>query len=384
VSFYLCLLALICAPAPANTLDQLPVIGELPDPFVFGDGHRVSTPAEWSTRRSEIVELISQYEYGRVPPSPGNVVVDRPLKSGEVFEGTSSLFSLQLAFGPNHGLTTRVDCYTPTGASKSLPVILRFGLGGEHARAANERGYAFVCFEQTSLDPDTEGHDVLGPAQAAYPDYDWGSIAVWAWCASRVLDYLEAHDGFDATKAVITGHSRTGKAALLAGALDERFALVVPNGSGCGGAAMFRNPPKGVETLELIMRPSRFKSWFQADFGQFGDREDALPFDQHFLRALVAPRFILSTDAFEDQWCNPPGTQWAWRAAQPVFDFLGVPKNNLIHFRAGNHDQLSEDFSVLLNVADHVFHGKALEEDLQAPPFPDNLQPLWPVSGAPR
>ena len=147
---------------------------------------------------------------------------------------------------------------------------------------------------------------------------------------------------------------------------------------------MFRNPPKGVETLELIMRPSRFKSWFQADFGQFGDREDALPFDQHFLRALVAPRFILSTDAFEDQWCNPPGTQWAWRAAQPVFDFLGVPKNNLIHFRAGNHDQLSEDFSVLLNVADHVFHGKALEEDLQAPPFPDNLQPLWPVSGAPR
>lgn len=351
----------------------------LPDPLQFEDGRRVTTAEEWGERRREIIASVSQFEYGHMPPAPGNVSRTDSLESETRFDDTSHFESLRLAFGPEMSLRTTVHVYTPSDASAPLPVILRFGLGGEHAKAANDRGYAFVCFEQTSLDPDTEGHDEVGPAQAAYPNYDWASVAVWAWCASRVMDYVESDDRFDANRAVITGHSRTGKAALLAGALDERFALVVPNGSGCGGAAMFRNPPKGVETLELITRASRFKSWFHADFGQFGDRENTLPFDQHFLRALVAPRVILSTDAFGDQWCNPPGTQWAWRGAQPVFEFLGVPKNNLIHFREGNHDQLAEDFTVLLEVADHVFKGQALKENLQAPPFPAALRPLWPV-----
>jgi hypothetical protein len=375
VKSLLSILILLCVPS-ASANAQSSVEG-LPDPLIFLDGRSVSDVTQWSARRTEMRALLLQYEYGHAPSPPGNVAMDSILESGTRFGDTSEFRAVRLRFGPDKQLETLVHLYLPGKASKPLPVILRFGLGGEHAQAANARGYAFVCFEQTRLDPDTEGHDVVGPAQAAYPQYDWGSIAVWAWCASRVLDYVETHEAIDAAKAVITGHSRTGKAALLAGALDERFALVVPNGSGCGGAAAYRNPPKGVETLELITRASRFKSWFHADFGQFADAEERLPFDQHFLRALVAPRPLLSTDAYGDQWCNPHGTQTVWQGGQPVYDFLGAGANNMIHFREGNHDQLAEDFDVLLNVADRFLQNKKGGAAYRDAPFPELAAPSF-------
>lgn len=355
---------------PFITVIAEPASHPLPDPLVFQDGRPVASTAQWPERRDEMRELLLKHEYGHVPPPPGNVTLDATLETGTRFESASTFRALRLRFGPKNELTTTVHLYTPVSSPHPLPVILRFGLGGEHAPAANARGYAFVCFEQTELDPDTEGYDEAGPAQMAYPDHDWGSIAVWAWCASRVMDYVETVPEINAKQAVVTGHSRTGKAALLAGALDERFAVVVPNGSGAGGAALYRHRTKGIETLKLITQADRFKSWFHADFGQFADREDALPFDQHFLRALVAPRVVLSTDAFGDQWANPEGTQRAWQAAQPVFDFLGAPDNNLIHVREGGHDQLTPDFAVLLDVADHVFRSVPARNVLRTAPYP--------------
>jgi hypothetical protein len=364
MNLIICLLALVGGP------DSLPVNEELPDPFRFVDGRRVTSPEEWPARRGEMLELLLKYEYGHIPPAPGNVALDAELESGTRFEGASEFHSVRIKFGPEQKLSTTVHLYLPATASGPLPLILRFGLGGEHAPAANAAGFAFACLDQTSLDPDTEGHDEVGPAQAAYPDHDWGSVAVWAWGASRALDYLVTLPAIDAKEVVITGHSRTGKAALLAGALDERFSLVVPNGSGAGGAAVFRHAPKGIETLKLITEPARFKSWFQADFGQFGNAVERLPFDQHFLRAIIAPRPVLSTDAFGDQWANPEGTQQGWRAAQPVYDFLGASDANLIHVRAGGHDQLVEDFEVLLDVARAHFGGTGFPAELSAAPFP--------------
>lgn len=365
MNLMLVLLALISGP------DALPAIAELPDPLQFADGRPVASPEDWPARRAEMLALLLKYEYGHVPPAPGNVALDKVLESGTRFEGASSFRSVHIKFGPEHSLSMTVHLYLPAKASKPLPLILRFGLGGEHAPAANAAGFAFACLDQTSLDPDTEGFDEVGPAQAAYPEYDWGSIAVWAWCASRALDYLVTLPEIDAKQTVITGHSRTGKAALLAGALDERFAIVVPNGSGAGGATLFRHKPKGIETLALITEPARFKSWFHPDFGQFAGKEDALPFDQHFLRAIVAPRVVLSTDALGDHWANPEGVQRAWSAAQASFDFLGVPGHNLLHVRAGGHDQLAADFAVLLAVADWHFRGAPADAAWRTPPFPD-------------
>jgi endo-1,4-beta-xylanase len=366
MNLIICLLALVSGP------ESLPAIAELPDPFLFDDGRRVASPEEWPARRGEMLELLLKYEYGHVPPAPGNVALDAVLESGARFEGASDFQSVRIKFGPEQFLSTTLHLYLPAKASGPLPLILRFGLGGEHAPAANSAGFAFACLEQTSLDPDTEGHDEVGPAQAAYADYDWGSVAVWAWCASRALDYLVTLPKIDPKQTVITGHSRTGKAALLAGALDERFAFVVPNGSGAGGAAVYRHAPKGVETLKLITEPARFKSWFQADFGQFGDAVERLPFDQHFLRAIIAPRPVLSTDALGDQWANPEGTQLGWIAAQPVYDFLGAPENNLIHVRAGGHDQLAEDFDVLLKAARALFDRRPMPSILRSAPYSES------------
>ena len=330
----------------------------LPDPLVSQDGERQVTIATWPERRAEMLDLVLDLEYGTVPPPVlGDIQIRSQTQTLNPNKGIRE--DIEFTFGPNASLPMKLQIYIPEEDGPLYPVILRFGMGAEHAAAANERGYVFVCFEQTLLDPDTEGHDVLGPAQEAYPEYSWGSLAVWAWSASRVLDFLETRENIDTTRAVFTGHSRTGKAALLAGALDERFSIVVPNGSGAGGAALFRGAGKGdgrgAETLELITRASRFKSWFHEDFGDWANREDELPFDQHFLRALVAPRVVLSTDASGDRWAYPYGVSRAWEAAQPVFDLLGVPNHNLIHMREGVHDQLAEDFAALLNVADTVF-----------------------------
>ncbi|HOZ49516.1 MAG TPA: hypothetical protein PLO37_14000 [Candidatus Hydrogenedentes bacterium] len=337
-----------------------PSVKEFPDPFRFDDGTRVASVKDWPRRRDEMKECILAIEYGHVPPPPGNVEVAREDAPEVTNEGRTFSQRVVLRFGPDKALETNVCVYRPNDKTGPFPTIVRIGPGDDMASEMNERGYAFVAFEHRDLDPDTEGHDVVGPAQQAYPDNDWASLGVWAWGASRVVDYLETCPWANTAQLVITGHSRTGKTALLAGALDERFAMVVPNGSGCGGSGAFRVMGTGAETLDLITRPERFASWFHKDFHRFARREDRLPFDQHFLKALVAPRMLLTTDALGDYWANPLGTQATFLAVQPVFDFLGASDHSAIHFRKGGHDQLPEDFRALLDFADWYFSERPL------------------------
>jgi hypothetical protein len=359
----------LSADADESTIESLPIIEELPDPLRMNDGRRVKTAAAWRDRRDEIREMLLRYQYGHVPPSPENVALDAELDSDIRHDGRTRFYERRLKMGPGLGLGFRLQVYIPADGTPPYPAVLRIGLGREAAAEMNERGYVFACFEHRDLEPDTEGYDVSGPAQTAYPDYDWGALAVWAWGASRALDYLETLPEVRADQVVITGHSRCGKTALLAGALDERFAIVVPNGSGCGGAGCYRIANKGAETLALITSPKRFKSWFHEDFGRFGRHETRLPFDQHFVKALVAPRPLLSTDALGDTWANPVGTQASHLAAQPVYDLLGANENNCIHFREGGHDQLLEDFRALLDFADLHFRGKPTSRNLHVLPF---------------
>ena len=297
----------------AAVWDDLPVQKDLPDPLRMEDGRHVKTVADWKERRKEILELVLRYEYGHVPPSPGNVEMDKVLVEEVRNEGLTRYRQVRLKMGPEQKLTVTLHIYFPSKLKVPRPVVLRIGLGDEAVRATNERGYIFACFDNSELDPDIEGHGVIGPAQKLYPVYDWGSLAVWAWGASRALDYLITLPEVDADKVVITGHSRCGKTALLAGALDERFALVVPNGAGCGGTACARIlSGEGSESLDLITDKKRFYYWFQKDFGQFAGHEERLPFDQHFLKALIAPRPLLTTDALNDRWANPLGNQADW------------------------------------------------------------------------
>ena len=211
-----------------------------------------------------------------------------------------------------------------------------------------------------------------------YPDCDGGSLALWAWAAMRVADHLCTRDDIDASQMTVTGHSRCGKAALLAGALDERFALVAPHASGAGGAGSFRIQPAGVETLYSITKPERYACWFHPRLRGFAGKEYRLPFDQHFLQALVAPRALLSMEALGDQWSNPLGTQQTFRAALPVFRFLGVGNKAALWFREGGHEVVPEDWTALLDYADIIFKEKPRTSGFNRLPFPDKPKAfLW-------
>jgi (4-O-methyl)-D-glucuronate---lignin esterase len=352
---------------PAN---ELPSSDRLPSPFRCLDGSTVSSRSDWQGRREEIMALLQYYCYGHMPPAPGNVVATL-VSSESALEGAAVEQRYLLSMGPEHAIEMNLRMLLPNKKGPFPAIVLNANHQDAHPPIEQElieRGYALVVYNRTDLDPDQNNQ--AGPAEKAYPEYDWGTLAMWAWGGMRTFDFLETLESIDSAKVVITGHSRGGKTALLVGAFDPRFALVVPNGSGCGGSGCFRILGPKSETLEVITDPERFSYWFHPRLRTFGGQVGRLPFDQHLLRALVAPRALLSTDALADYWSNPRGTQATYEAAQPVFDYLGVPDNNGQHFRPGKHDQLAEDWRALLDFADRVFHGKPTDRDFKQTPFP--------------
>ncbi len=348
------------SPATFPEPDQLPVLKELPDPFLMNSGHRVSTREEWTKRRVEITEMLLHYEYGQLPPAPISVAVEDETVR-EAFEGKARVHEFVLRMNGNDGFAMHAGVIIPTTGGPKFPVVVAIDpVFQPHveavARQVIERGYAFAGFIYHDVDNDKDDRSV--GVYPFYPDCDGGSLAMWAWGAMRVADCLCTRQDIDASQIAVTGHSRCGKAALLAGALDERFALVAPHASGAGGAGSFRIQPKGVETLEFITKPARFHYWFHPRLRAFVGKEDRLPFDQHFLKALVAPRALLSMEALGDQWANPEGTRQTYGAAVLVFRFLGAGNKTAMWCRKGGHDMVPEDWTALLDYVDIIFRGK--------------------------
>ena len=147
-----------------------------------------------------------------------------------------------------------------------------------------------------------------------------GKIALWAWAALRVMDYLQTREDVDLKNVAVVGHSRLGKTALLAAASDERFAFAISNDSGCSGAAVTRGKERG--TVADITK--MFPYWFCENYKAYAGREEEMPFDQHFLLALIAPRKLYVSSAQEDQWADPPAELAGCRAASPVYGLYGL------------------------------------------------------------
>lgn len=367
-------------------LDKPKIIKNFQDPFILNNGTRVQTIQDWGIRQEEIKQMLLDIEYGHMPDHPDNITAK--ILGTEDLGGGNLLNTIQLIMTPNSStpnlrINLSVWIYIPngTGPFPTMVKVAPDGTGSQEPMSQKilDRGYIYVCYNHIELDPDTQGYDIVGPCQEAYPDYDWGSITVWAWGAMRVADFLlneswvdseaEGIPNIDPNVLIITGHSRRGKTALLAGALDERFSVVAPNGSGCCGAGSFLVQGLFSETIADITSEYRFKSWFQEDFGRFGGNEQNLPFDQHYIRALIAPRIIISTDATEDYWANPIGTQAVYEASMPVFEFLNATENNSIHYRSGGHAFTAEDFEAILGVSDKFLLGKNISGDFYMIPY---------------
>lgn len=368
-------------------VEQLPAVAELPDPFLFLDGRRVSSQAEWAERRRELLELIQYYQYGRVPPRPlVKAEMELPGPTPEGGWGQRCVVRVHCEEG-GKSLDFPVQLTLP-GGSGPYAVIIRSDLveakwpgagpvAEEIVQEILRRGYALADFDRTLIAADRPGRE--GPIFQMYPEGDFGVLAAWAWGYQRVIDALLELGLADPQRIVVTGHSRGGKAALLAGAVDERITLTVPNGSGCGGAGCYRFLYGRAESIRDILDEKRYRYWFTPRLVEFIGQVERLPFDQHCVKALIAPRGLLSTEGLEDTWANPQGTQLTHLAAKEVFAFLGVPERIGIHYRPGRHDQNREDWLALLDFADYLFFQKPLPERFNRLPFPQERRWSWSV-----
>jgi hypothetical protein len=347
---------------------------ELPDPFVFADGRRVKTAQDWRARRAELRAQILKIEYGELPPAPRSVKVVPLVKQTQ--QRTTKLPHRQYKVyceieGNRPRIEFVLDIILPKGDGP-FPVIVRgdwgwFKTPDAITLAVVERGYALVDFNRLEFAADRTKEEV--GLNAAYPEGTFGAVAAWAWGYHRAVDALSTLPFIDKEKIAITGHSRGGKAVLLAGATDERIALTNPNNSGCGGAGCYRFEGPESETLEMITRS--FPTWFTPSFRDFAGKESELPFDQHSVKALVAPRALLSTEALGDLHANPSGSLQTHRAAREVYKFLGQPDRVAIAFRPGPHEHNAGDWNTLLDFADEVFFKKKSSRDWNADPFGD-------------
>jgi len=358
----------------------------LPDVLTTADGELVETAEQWRLkRRPEIVELFREFVYGREAVQRPAALSFQVVGTDGAMDGRAVRKQIDIKYeGPGGHGVIHLLLFVPVGREKpSKSFLFINNRGADHMDPARERqskfwpaeriverGYAAAVIDNEDLDPDVDDgfrngvHGIFDPFGGSRPVNAWGAVAAWAWGASRVMDYLETDPDVDAASVAIVGHSRGGKAALWAGALDERFAMVVSNNSGCTGAALARGN-RG-ETIKDINE--RFPHWFNANYKRFNGREEALPVDQHMLLSLVAPRPVYVASATRDDWADPVSEFLSLVHAAPVYRLFGCPTIRAeqfplpdtplhagrmgYHLRTGEHDLTEYDWDRFMDFAD--------------------------------
>ena len=347
-----------------------------PDPLMMNSGQSVVSLAQWSARRAEMVKILVPALYGALPPPPEQTRCTLLHAGRAVQPGGANLHTYRVEVNGRQTFTLRL---TLAHDAFRAPVILNGdGCWGyatqEVIGAIVRRGYAFAQFNRTELLSDVAENGWQQTRCDALEGFTGGAISAWAWGYQRAVDAILQIPQLDAQRIGIVGHSRGGKAALLAGALDERIAITAANNSGAAGAGSYLWQAPGSETLGDLL--DRFGFWLAPEAGRFSETGPALPFDQHFLKALIAPRALLCTEALQDLWANPQGSWLTHVAAQPVFDLCDASRHNAIAFRDGGHAHTLADWCSLLDFADAVFSHADLPEGFNRCPYPD-LPSAW-------
>jgi hypothetical protein len=388
----------------------------LPDPLQGAKGKRVTEPKRWlQQQRAVMLKLFADNVYGKMPVKPGNMqfkitAVDSFALGGTAiqkqvtifFTGTPAtagpsmdllIFLPRLAKGPvpfyiGLNFYGNQTVHTDKGIRLSTQWMMndeQKGLVNNQATEASRgkdeakwavqeminRGYGLATAYYGDLEPDhpdgwKTGIRTTLKTELAINENEWGAIGAWAWGLSRIMDYLETDAAADEKKVVITGHSRLGKACLWAAANDERFAIVVSNNSGEGGAALSKR--WFGETIERIN--TSFPHWFAPAFKQYNKHPERLPVDQHILLALIAPRPLYVASAADDWWADPKGEFLGAKNAEPVYSLFGkkglgvtdmppvdqpVGETIRYHIRTGKHDFTLYDWQQYLNFSDKQF-----------------------------
>lgn len=340
-------------------------IDKLPELLKFYDGEPVKTRSDWLLRRDELSRTILEIEYGHLPPAPGWTRGEQLYNHKLEEFGNAQNSQYRLVTGPDYHYEIYLDLFIPgtnaSGGDAPYPIVLN---GDGCWRYVNDavikevlkRGYILAQFNRVAIVPDDYQEERTQGLYKLFPGEDFGALAAWAWGYHRCVDFLLTMPEIDPEKISITGHSRGGKTVLLAGATDERIALTAPNNSGCGGAGCFRIQGEGSETLADILQLA--PNWFSPRLRRYIGTEHQLPFDQHSLKALVAPRALFSSEALGDLWANPSGTWETYLAARDIYRFLGVDDRIGIWFRSGGHNHGIEDWRAFLDFADWQFFNK--------------------------
>ncbi|WP_428667600.1 acetylxylan esterase [Runella sp.] len=392
----------------------------LPDPLAMNNWQRIKTSKQWHIqRRKELLELFANEMYGHSPKRPSQMRFEVFDEDKNALNGKATRRQVAVYFnGKADGPRMDLLMYIPNKVKGPVPAIVGLNFWGNHAvntdpkiritqswmesgkgnpyvnlscvvnnqateacRGVNakqwpidsilDRGYALVTAYREDIASDDPKTGLQKGVHSLYPelqtrDDNFGTIAAWAWALSRAMDYLVTDKAIDSKKVAVFGWSRLGKAALWAGATDERFAMVISNESGAGGAKLFhRGVGENIRRLCTV-----FPHWYCANFKKYMDKDTILPFDQHQVIALVAPRPVYIASAVDDKGADPAGEFAAAKAVGSVYRFLGkegLPADTLpalntsvqgqigYHIRSGGHDVTLYDWQQYLNFADKHF-----------------------------
>ena len=309
-----------------NYIEELLAARRLPPLLQMADGTPV-TRENWAQRRAELLDIMCREVYGYAPPAPVGVSVTVGKCKEKDYAGKGNTRELTLSFPTDRGeFSFPVVEILPCGV-ENVPVfvVLNFrpDLPDRYVPVEEilDAGCGLVRVYYNDISADREDGFTSGLA-AMYDreKYTWGKLRMWAFAASRVMDYLTTREGVDHSRIAVAGHSRLGKTALLAAATDPRFSLACVNCSGCAGDAITRSK-RGERVKEIT---EKFGYWFCENYKKYVDREQEMPFDQHFLLAAVAPRRVALGTALEDVWADPDSEYLCACAAAPAWELLGV------------------------------------------------------------